>query len=119
MQPILRSTIVVSLIGVLSALAWVRLGLYGYGLPQGLVTLVPLAVALVLYVRTGRLRDTGTVLTGFGIVWLLFELRITLAGAFDPAVTMPAWSPFSLLGAAAATVAGIALLVRSQRAPVR
>jgi hypothetical protein len=110
-----RRSLIASAIGVLSALVWIRFGLYGFGLPVGALTLLPIAIALALYVRAGRFTYAGSALTGFGVVWLLFELRRGLGAAFDDAVSIPDWSPLPIVAAVAVAVAGIALMVRSRR----
>jgi len=96
--------IVVSLIGVATAWLWIRLGLYGFGLPVGFTTLLPLALLGVLYARTHRLGDLGVLLAAFAAVWTAFETWTWLNAASDPAVSIPGWTPVPLATAVALLV---------------
>lgn len=63
-----RLSVVVAL-GFISALMWIRAGLYGFGLPVGLVTLGPAVLLVALYLRAGRTLDVGIFLGAFGASW--------------------------------------------------
>ena len=95
---------VVTMIGLATAWLWIRLGLYGFGLPIGLAALIPLATLGVLYVRTSRLGDLGVLLVSFAAAWTAFEAWTWLNAASDPAVVIPGWTPVPLVIASALLV---------------
>ena len=96
--------VVVSLIGVATAWLWIRLGLYGFGLPVGFTTLLPLAMLGVLYARTHRFGDLGVLLAACAAVWTAFETWTWLNAASDSAVSIPGWTPVPLAAAVALLV---------------
>ena len=108
-----RRLAVVAAIGALAALIWIRLGLYGFGLPVGLVVLVPVVLLGWLYMRLRRVVDLGALLGAFGLSWAAFEGWVWLNAESDPAVSIPGWSPIPLATAVALLLIGIAVLVRT------
>lgn len=95
--PVIARLAVVTLIGLATAWLWIRLGLYGFGLPIGLAALMPLAMLGVLYVRTRRIGDLGLLLGVFAAAWTAFEAWRWLNAASDPAVSIPGWTPVPLI----------------------
>ncbi len=95
--PVMARLTVVTLIGLATAWLWIRVGLYGFGLPVGLATLIPLATLGVLYHRTRRIGDLGVLLGVFAAAWMAFEAWTWLNAASDPAVFIPNWTPVPLV----------------------
>lgn len=95
--PVIARLTVVLLIGLATAWLWIRLGLYGFGLPVGVAALIPLATLGVLYLRTRRIGDLGVLLGVFAAVWTAFEAWTWLNAAFDPAMFIPGWTPVPLV----------------------
>ena len=106
---------VVAAIGIASAWLWMRIGLYGFGLPAGLAVLLPLAVLAAIYMRWRRIARLGVLLGAFGATWAAFEAGAWLNAATDPAVSIPGWSPVPLGASVAFLVLAIALGVAGTR----
>ena len=104
---------VIVLVGAATAWIWIRLGLYGFGLPVGLAALVPLLALGVLYARTRRLSALGVLLGSFAVVWAAFETWAWLNAASDPAVSIPGWTPVPLATAIALLVVAGAVVIAS------
>ena len=100
MRGIARRAVVI-LIGAATAWIWIRLGLYGFGLPVGLATLIPLVILTGLYTRTDRPRELGVLLGSFAAPWAAFETWTWLNGGSDPAVSYLGWTPIPLAAAVA------------------
>ena len=94
---------VVTAMGLATAWLWIRLGLYGLGLPVGLAMLIPLVMLGLLYVYRRRTADLGVLVGAFAAAWTAFEAWRWLNAASDPAVSIPGWTPLPL-------AAGVALL---------
>lgn len=109
--------VVIAVIGGLTAWLWIRLGLYGFGLPVGFVTLVPLALLGAVYARGRRILDLGLLLGSFAFVWSAFEAWTWVSAASDPAVAIPDWTPVPLLVAVALLVVAGALVVAARSEP--
>jgi hypothetical protein len=101
----------VTAIGLATAWVWIRLGLYGFGLPAGLPTLIPLALLGLLYVQRRRTADLGVLLGAFAGVWAAFEAWRWLNAASDPAVSIPGWTPLPLAAAVALLLVAGALVI--------
>lgn len=114
---IARRLAVVAVLGLISALIWIRVGLYGLGLPVGLVALVPVALVIALYLRAGRALDVGIVLGAFAGSWTAFEAWRWLNAALDPAVSIPGWSPVPLVAATVLLVVGIGVALLGSSEP--
>lgn len=110
MRAIVRLAVVAA-IGLATAWVWIRLGLYGFGLPVGLAALVPLAMMGLLYVRRRRTADLGVLVGAFAAGWTAFEAWRWLNAASDPAVSIPGWTPFPLAAAVALLVAAVAVMI--------
>lgn len=108
MRAVVRLAVVTAL-GLATAWAWIRLGLYGFGLPVGLVALSPLAMLGALYARSHRLADVGVLLGTFAVAWTAFEAWRWLDAASDPAVSIPGWTPIPLAAAVALLVVAVAV----------
>lgn len=106
----LRKLAVVGAIGVLAALIWLRLGLYGFGLPRGLLALLPVFVAGRFYLRARQIRALGVLLEAFALTWVAFETWVWMNAATDPAVSIPGWSPLPLASAAVLLLVGVGLV---------
>lgn len=107
-----RLAVVVAL-GIISALIWIRLGLYGFGLPVGLLALLPVVLLVAFYLRAGRTVDLGVLLGAFAASWTAFELWTWVNAATDPAVSIPDWTPFALVAAVALLVVGVGVALTS------
>ena len=112
MRAVARRVVIV-LIGAATAWIWIRLGLYGFGLPVGLAALFPLVVLGVLYARTRRMGDAGVLLGSFALVWAAFETWTWLNDVLDPAVSIPGWTPVPLATAVASLVIAAAVVIAS------
>ncbi len=106
-----RRLLVVCAIGIATAWMWIRLGLYGFGLPVGILILAPAVLLGVGYVRTGRLGHLGVLLGAFAAAWAAFEAWTWLNAATDPAVSIPGWTPIPLATAVALLVVASAIVV--------
>lgn len=104
------------LIGALAASLWVRLGLYGYGLPVGLVTALPVIYLAGRYLIARDLLAVAAVVGSFAVVWAIFEARTWLNAASDPAVEIPGWSPLPLAASVALVVMSLALAAGARSA---
>lgn len=91
--------LVPALIGAATAGLWIRLGLYGLGLPIGLLTLIPSALLGVRYARERRAVDLGVLLGSLAAIWMAFEAWTWLNAATDPGVVIPDWTPIPLAAA--------------------
>ena len=111
-----RLAVVVAL-GLISALIWIRVGLYGFGLPVGLVALVPVGLLIVLYLRMGRTRDVGIFLGAFAGSWTAFETWTWVNAATDPSVSIPGWTPFPLVAAVVLLVVGVGVALLGSSEP--
>ncbi|HEX7195640.1 MAG TPA: hypothetical protein VF364_02270 [Candidatus Limnocylindria bacterium] len=108
---------VVVAIGAAVAWVWIRLGLYGFGLPVGLVALTPLLALGVVYWRAGRVAHLGVLLIAFAGTWLVFETWTWLNAASDPAVSIPGWTPIPLATSVGLLLIGAAVTVAGSRTP--
>jgi hypothetical protein len=102
--------VVVSLIGVATAWLWIRLGLYGFGLPVGLVTVIPSVMLGLIYARTRRIADLGVLLGAFAAVWAAHETWTWVNDLSDPAVSIPGWTPVPLAAAIALLVVAVSIM---------
>lgn len=100
---------VILAIGALGAWLWIRLGLYGFGLPVGIVVALPVMYLAWRYLASGRHIDAGVVLGGFAGVWAIFELATWLNVALDPAVVIPGWSPIPLATAVGLLIVSVTI----------
>lgn len=91
--------LVPALIGAATAGLWIRLGLYGFGLPIGLLTLIPSALLGVRYARERGVVDLGMLLGSFAAVWTAFEAWTWFNAATDPGVVVPDWTPIPFAAA--------------------
>lgn len=108
---------VVVVLGLISALIWIRVGLYGFGLPVGLVALLPVVLLLALYLRAGRTLDIGIFLGAFAGSWTAFEAWTWLNAARDPAVSIPDWTPFALAAAVVLLLVGVGVALLGSSEP--
>ena len=106
----LPRVIVVSLIGITTAWLWIRLGLYGFGLPAGVAVVAPSLMLGVWYARTGRIGDLGVLLGAFAAAWTAFETWTWLNATTDPAVSIPGWTPIPLATAIALLIVAAAVM---------
>lgn len=111
--------VVTALVGAATAWLWIRLGLYGFGLPVGFATLIPLALLGVLHARQRRTVHLGVLLGSFAAVWTAFEGWTWLNGATDPAVSIPDWTPIPLAAAVALLFTAGAVVVAELSKPDR
>jgi hypothetical protein len=102
---------VVAAIGLAAAWVWIRLGLYGFGLPVGILTLTPLAMLGLLYARSHQLADLGLLLGTFAAAWTAFEAARWLNAASDPAVSIPGWTPIPLAASVALLILAVAVAI--------
>lgn len=107
----LGRVIVVSLIGIATAWLWIRLGLYGFGLPAGVAVVAPSLMLGVLYARARRIGDLGMLLGAFAAVWTAFETWTWLNATTDRAVSIPGWTPIPLAAAIALLVVAAVVTV--------
>lgn len=102
---------VIALIGVATAWLWIRLGLYGLGLPIGFAALIPLGVLGAWYTRSRQIVDVGVLVGAFALAWSAFEVWTWLNAAGDPAVSIPDWTPIPLAASVTLLLIGIAVTV--------
>ena len=96
-------------IGALAAWLWIRLGLYGFGLPMGAVVVLPVVYLAWRHEASGRHLEAGVVLGTFAAVWATFEVASWINAERDPAVVIPGWSPIPLASAAALLILSVTI----------
>ena len=105
----IRRWAIVLAIGALAGALWIRLGLYGFGLPIGMVTLLPALFLLWHYLAARQLMSAAALVGSLAGVWATFEAGIWLNAASDRAVEIPGWSPVPLAVAVALVIVSLAL----------
>ena len=109
--------VIVAAIGALAGLLWIRIALYGFGLPVMLAWIVGLALLAAYYIRQDRLRDYGLLLAAFAFVWAAFEAWTWANASADPAVVIPGWSPVPFATAIALLIMSTAVAMAAGRPP--